>query len=60
MGNIKCRNGKSIFAVKEEGREGGEKRRVQRALSGPGLEPGTCRLLGDGPQLHAMGVVQTS
>ena len=25
---------------------------------GPGLEPGTCRLLGKGPQLHAMEVVQ--
>ena len=24
---------------------------------GPGLEPETCRVLGKGPQLHAMGVV---
>ena len=26
-------------------------------LMGPGLEPGTCRVLGEGPQLHARGAV---
>ena len=46
---------------KEEGREGGEKKHAQRARPpGPWLEPGTCRMVGEGPQLHAMGVVQTS
>ena len=40
----------------EEGREGGEKMRAARP-QGPGLEPGTCRVLGEGPQLQAMGVV---
>ena len=46
----------------EEGREGwrGKKKtRTQRAhgCRGSGLKPGTCRVLGEGPQLHAMGVV---
>ena len=49
------------YLPKEEGREGGEKKRAQRARrargSNPGLEPGTCRVLGEGPQLHATGVV---
>ena len=44
------------YLPKEEGREGGEKKRSQRPPPpGPGLEPGTCRVLGEGPQLHATG-----
>ena len=39
----------------EGGREGGEKKHVQRARRGPGLKPGICCVLGEGPQLHAMG-----
>ena len=49
------------YLPKEEGREGGEKKLAQRARrargSNPGLEPGTCRVLGEGPQLHATGAV---
>ena len=41
---------------KEEGREGGEKS-ARSAPLGQGLEPGTCRVVGEGPQLHATGVV---
>ena len=42
----------------EEEREDGEKRRTQRARMGRvGLEPGTYCMLGEGPQLHATGVV---
>ena len=41
---------------KEEGREDGEKARTVRPR-GLGLEPRTCRLLGEGPQLHARGAV---
>ena len=44
------------YLPKEEGRKGGWSVRPQ----GLGLEPGTCRVLGEGPQLHATGVVQTS
>ena len=45
------------YLPKEERREGGEKKaRVARPL-GLGLEPGTCRVLGEGPQLHTMRVV---
>ena len=51
--------GTKNYLPKEEGREGGEKARGARP-PGPGLEPGTWRVLGEGPQLHAMGVVQTS
>ena len=50
---------KTIFR-KEEGREGGGKKCVQRTLGGMeggGLEPGTYSVLGEGPQLHVMGVV---
>ena len=36
-------------------REGGES-----GPQGPGLKPGTCRVLDKRPQLHAMGVVYTS
>ena len=41
---------------KEEGREGGEKMCGARPR-GPGLEPGTYCVLGEGPQLHATGVL---
>ena len=42
--------------------EGGRKagwRKKARAVRppGPGLEPGTCRVLGKGPGLHASGAV---
>ena len=46
------------FRRRKEGREGGEKKKPRTARPrGRGLEPGTCRVLGEGPQLHAMGVV---
>ena len=46
----------------EGGRKGGwRKKRKQRARqargSNPGLEPRTCRVLGEGPLLHARGAV---
>ena len=41
----------------EEGKEGGEKKARAARPRGPGLETGTSRMLGEGPQLHAMGVV---
>ena len=44
------------YLLKEEGREGGEKARAARPPD-LGLEPGTCRVLGEGPQLHARGAV---
>ena len=47
---------KKTYLRKEEGREGGEKKRTARP-PGPGLEPGTCRVLGEGPSLHARGAV---
>ena len=40
---------------KKEGRVEKKARAVHPA--GPGLEPGTCRVLGEGPQLHARGAV---
>ena len=42
----------------KEERKGGWRKKA-RAVStrGPGLEPGTCRVLGEGPQLHARGAV---
>ena len=39
----------------EGGRKGGWRKKARAA--GPGLEPGTYRVLGEGPQLHAMGAV---
>ena len=44
------------YLPKEEGREGGEKS-TRSAPARPGVEPGTCRVLGEGPQLHARGAV---
>ena len=42
----------------EGGRKGGWRKKARAARPpGPGLEPGTCRVLGEGPQLHATGVV---
>ena len=42
----------------EGGRKGGWSKKARAACPpGPGLEPGTCRVLGKDPQLHAMGVV---
>ena len=37
----------------------GVRRKKARAAcpSDPGLEPGTCRVLGEGPPLHARGAV---
>ena len=44
------------YLPKEEGREGGEKKRAARPR-GSRLEPEPCRVLGEGSQLHAMRVV---
>ena len=42
----------------EEGRKGGWRKKAHAARPpGPGLEPRTCRVLGEGPQLHARGAV---
>ena len=42
----------------EEGWKGMWRKKAHVAhLWGPGLEPGTYHVLGEGPQLHAMGVV---
>ena len=42
----------------EGGRKRGWRKKAWAARPpGPGLEPGTCRVLGEGPQLHAMGAV---
>ena len=42
----------------EGGRKGGWRKKVCAARPlGPGLEPGTCRVLGEGPGLHARGAV---
>ena len=40
----------------EGGREGRKKAHAARA-PGPGLEPGTCPMLGEGPQLDGRGAV---
>ena len=42
----------------EGGRKGGWRKKTRAARPpGLGLEPGTCRVLGEGHQLHAMGAV---
>ena len=43
----------------EGGIKEGRVEKKARAVRPPGrgLEPGTCRVLGEGPQLHAMGAV---
>ena len=42
----------------EGGRKGGGRKKAHAARPpDPGLEPGTCRVLGEGPQLHARGAV---
>ena len=42
----------------EGGRKGGWRKKARAARPpDPGLEPGTCRVLGEGPPLHAMGAV---
>ena len=43
---------KKTYLPKEEGREDGGK-----SARGLGLEPGTYRVLGEGPQVHAAGAV---
>ena len=59
--NKQTKQNKKTYLPKKGGRVGGEKKkpRTQRAhgCRGSGLKPGTCRVLGEGPQLHAMGVV---
>ena len=45
------------YLRKEEGREGGEKKARAARPPGPGLDSGTCRVLGEGPPLHARGAV---
>ena len=47
--------GKVQNLPKEEGSEGGDKKACAAHPREPGLEPGTCRVLGEGPQLHAGG-----
>ena len=51
--------GKVRKKLSPEGRrKGGWRKRARAArLPDPGLEPGTCRVLGEGPQLHARGAV---
>ena len=44
-----------VKVPKEEGREGGEKS-ARSVPAGAGLKPGTCRMLGESPQLQAMGL----
>ena len=45
----------------ERRRKGGWRKKADAAcLQGPGLELGTYRVLGEGPQLYATGVVKTS
>ena len=51
-------NNPNTFQRRKEGRV--EEKNTQGDLRGPGLEPGTYRVLGAGPKLHATGVVQTS
>ena len=47
---------KKLF--RKGGRKGGWRKQARAACPrGPGIEPGTCRVLGEGPQLHAMGAV---
>ena len=42
----------------EGGRKGGGRKKARAARPpDPGLEPGTCRVLGEGLQLHATGAV---
>ena len=42
----------------EGGRKGGWRKKAHAARPpGPGLEPRTCRVLGEGHQLHAIGAV---
>ena len=41
----------------EGGRKGGEKKGRAVRPPGQGLEPWTCRVLGEGPGLHARGAV---
>ena len=42
----------------EGGRKGGWGKKARAARPpDPWLEPGTCRVLGEGPQLHARGIV---
>ena len=45
-------------AKKKGGRKGGWEGKKARAVRpwGSGLEPGTCHVLGEGPQLHTMGL----
>ena len=45
---------------KKGGRKGGWWEKMHAASShGPGLEPGTYRMLGESPQLHATVIVKT-
>ena len=46
---------KTISGRRKEGR--GEKKARAARPPDPGLEPGTCRVLGEGLQLHATGAV---
>ena len=46
---------KHISGRRKEGRV--EKKSARSAPAAPGVEPGTCRVLGEGPLLHARGAV---
>ena len=46
---------KTISGRRKEGRV--EKKARAARPPDPGLEPGTCRVVGEGPQLHARGAV---
>ena len=46
---------KTISGRRKEGRV--EKKSTRSGPPDPGLEPGTCRVLGEGPPLHARGAV---
>ena len=53
--------GKVRKKLSPERRKGGWRKKARAACPpGPGLEPGTCRVLGEGHQLQAMGAVLTS
>ena len=60
VGKVRKKLGKVLknYLQKEEGREGGEKKKAHIVRPrGPGLKPGICRVLGEGPQLHTRGAV---
>ena len=51
---------KKLSRRRKEGREGGGKKLGACRARGSNPGPAVSRVLGEGPQLHATGVVQTS